>query len=73
MLKKIIKEMKEGYIKATPLGYKFKYGVPEPCEYCEYKTMCGIESNPDKIRSINKNKPKKEEAADGGREESKVD
>ena len=66
MLKKVVKEMGEGFIKATPLAYKKRDNEPEPCGYCKYKSMCGIESNPEKIRSINKNEPKEAEAEGNG-------
>ena len=65
MLKKVVKEMGEGFIKATPLAYKKKGNDPEPCMYCKYKSMCGIESNPEKIRNINKNEQNDAEADNG--------
>ena len=64
MLKKVAKEMKEGFIKATPLARK-NDDDPHECKYCKYKTMCGIESFPEKIRNINTNKSKEVEENNG--------
>lgn len=45
LAEKAVKEILEGYIKPTP----FKRSTSEkPCEYCEFKNICGINKNQDK-------------------------
>ncbi len=67
MLKKVVNEMGEGFIKAAPLA-KNNDDSPAACRYCKYRAMCAIDTYPEKIRNINTNKPKEEkvEANDGG-------
>ena len=53
LLTKAAKEMDSGFIKISPLSLgEASKDIPSPCEYCSYKAMCNIESNPQKIRQI---------------------
>ena len=67
LLGKVVRDMDAGYIKASPLALGDKPGtqdLPHPCQYCDYKVMCGIQNSYDKVRYINVTKGEEDSIKD---------